>query len=58
MPPFGALWKLNTFVDRALMNQPKIIVNGGTHEVSIRITPAVYKKLAVDAVVGNFGKKI
>jgi len=56
IPPFGNLWGLQTFVDRALTNQPKIIVSGGDYNWSIKITPAVLKKTTLDLVAGSFSK--
>ncbi|MDP2864559.1 MAG: YbaK/EbsC family protein [bacterium] len=55
-PPFGNLFKLSTFVDRGLMRQSEIIVNGGDYIWSIKITPANFKKLVPDLVIGNFSK--
>ena len=55
-PPFGNLFKLSTFVDRGLMRQPEIIVNGGDYTWSIKITPANFKKLVPNLVIGNFSK--
>jgi len=56
IPPFGSLWRLKTFIDRSLINQPKIIINGGSYNWSIKITPANSKKLIPDLVIGSFGK--
>ncbi len=54
VPPFGNLWGVSTFVDRALLKQPKIIVNSGDHNFSIKLKPAALKKIIPDLVVGNF----
>jgi len=56
IPPFGNLWRLLTFIDKSLLNQPKIIINGGDYNFSIKITPASLKKLIHDLVIGNFSK--
>ena len=56
IPPFGNLWKLPTFVDRSLINQSKIIINGGDYNWSIKISPASFKKLIPDLVIGSFSK--
>jgi len=56
IPPFGNLWDFSTFVDKSLTLQPKIIVNGGDHNFSIKISPAVFKKLIPDLIIGNFSK--
>ena len=54
VPPFGTLWKMPTFVDRGLVQNPKIIVNSGDYNFSIKISPAIFKKIVPDLVVGNF----
>ena len=56
IPPFGNLWDFSTFVDKSLTLQPKIIVNSGDHNWSIKISPAVFKKLIPDLIIGNFSK--
>ena len=56
IPPFGNLWRLLTFIDKSLLNQPKIIINGGDYNFSIKITLASLKKLIPDLVIGNFSK--
>ncbi len=56
IPPFGNLWRLPTFMDKSLMNQTKIIVNGGEYNWSIKITPAVLKKIISDLIIGSFSK--
>ncbi len=56
VPPFGGLWALPTFLDKSLLQNPKIIVSGGNYNWSIKITPAALKKLMPDLIVGNFGQ--
>ncbi len=55
-PPFGNLWKLFTFVDRALFQNTKIIINSGDHSWSIKITPNSLKKIIPDLILGSFSK--
>ena len=57
IPPFGAIWKLPTFIDRALLKNQKIIVGAGDYNWSIKISPNNLKKLLPDLVIGNFAKK-
>jgi len=54
IPPFGVLWKLPTFIDRGLLQNPKIIINSGDYNYSIKISPAVLKKIIPDLITGNF----
>ena len=56
VPPLGNFWKLPTFVDKTLMRLPKIIINSGDYNWSIKISPAALKKIIPDLVVGNFGQ--
>lgn len=56
IPPFGAVWKLQTFADKTLLKEPKIIINSGDYDSSIKITPANYKKIVPDLIVGSFSK--
>ncbi|MFA4998911.1 MAG: YbaK/EbsC family protein [Candidatus Paceibacterota bacterium] len=56
VPPFGILWKLPTFVDKSLLLQPKIIVNSGDHNFSLKLLSSSFKKLIPDFVSGQFSK--
>ena len=56
VPPFGNLWRLPTFVDKVLLQSPKIIVNGGDYSRSIKISPAALKKIIPDLMIGSFSK--
>jgi len=56
VPPFGNLWGLGTFTDKSLINQPKLIVNGGDYNFSIKISSVSFKKLIPELVIGSFSK--
>lgn len=56
VPPLGNLFGFPTFVDNSLMKSSKIIINGGDHNWSIKITPAVLKKTTPDLIMDNFCK--
>jgi len=56
IPPLGNLFKLKTFIDNSLLKEPKIIINGGDYNWSIKISPAVLKKIIPDLVIGNFSE--
>jgi len=56
IPPFGNLWGLGTFADKSLINQPKLIVNGGDYNFSIKISSVSFKKLIPELVIGSFSK--
>jgi len=55
-PPFGNLWELPTFIDRALFQSPKIIINSGDYNWSIKFNPNLLKKVVPDLVIGSFSK--
>ncbi len=56
IPCFGSLWKLLTFVDRGLLRNPKIIINSGDYNWSIKISPNNLKKLIPNLILGNFSE--
>ena len=56
IPPFGSLWRLPTFIDKSLINSPKIIINSGDYNFSIKLKGAALKKLIPSLVIGNFTK--
>jgi len=56
VPPFGSLWKIPTFIDKSLLKNPKIIVSAGDYDVSIKISPKLFKKLIPHLIIGNFSK--
>jgi len=56
VPPFGEIWKLVTFVDKSLLRNKKLIVNGGDYNFSIKLSPAQLKKVE-NLIAGSFSKK-
>ena len=46
VPPFGALYGLKTFLDRALTNQPEITMPAGDFATSLRMRGSEYLRLA------------
>lgn len=56
IPPFGNLFGLPTFIDGAMFNQSKIIVNSGNYNFSIKILTSSFKKITPDLIKGSFTK--
>ncbi|MBI1738549.1 MAG: YbaK/EbsC family protein [Acidobacteria bacterium] len=56
MPPFGQLYKLPVYVDRALEGDEEIVFNAGTHRDAIRMKYADFKRLA-SPQVADFATK-
>jgi prolyl-tRNA editing enzyme YbaK/EbsC (Cys-tRNA(Pro) deacylase) len=56
IPPLCELWGMRVFADRTLMGQTKIILSAGSYEWSLKMTPAAFKKITPDLVIGNFSK--
>lgn len=53
IPPFGPLFNLRTFVDRALLNTREVTMPGGDFATGIRMRPAELRRLA-EPRVGDF----
>ncbi|HUZ47801.1 MAG TPA: YbaK/EbsC family protein [Terriglobia bacterium] len=49
-PPFGNLYKMETWVDRSLGKSEEIVFNAGTHRDAIRMKYADYLRLAMPQV--------
>lgn len=54
-PPFGTLQKLPIYLDKALLQVSKMIVNGGDYTFSVSLSPKQFVKLE-KPVLGSFGK--
>jgi Ala-tRNA(Pro) deacylase len=54
VPPFGKMWKLPVFIDKALGKEKEIILNSGNYNSSLKIKQKEFKKL--DFIQGNFSK--
>jgi Ala-tRNA(Pro) deacylase len=57
MPPFGLLYGLTTYVDRALTKQDFIVFEAGTHTDAIRLKYCDYEGVA-NPVVKDFAIKL
>ncbi|MBI2625014.1 MAG: YbaK/EbsC family protein [Candidatus Nealsonbacteria bacterium] len=57
IPPFGGLWKLPTFIDRALLSEKKVVLNSGENNWSIEISSGSFKKLIPDLVIGSLSAR-
>lgn len=57
IPPFGNLWQILTFIDKSLLKEKEIILNGGDYNFSIKIKTKDLLKLMSEATFGNFSKK-
>jgi Ala-tRNA(Pro) deacylase len=54
VPPLGALYGQQTFVDRRLAAEPEIAFSAGTHTDAVRIPYAAYAS-ATHPFIGDFG---
>jgi Ala-tRNA(Pro) deacylase len=53
LPPFGDKWGMKTIVDESLTKDEEIVFEGNTHQESIRMKYADFRRLA-EPVVGSF----
>jgi Ala-tRNA(Pro) deacylase len=51
MPPFGNLYNVPVYVDRALTENPEIVFQAGSHRDTLKISYADYARLAQPVVV-------
>jgi Ala-tRNA(Pro) deacylase len=51
MPPFGNLWEIPVYVDRTLEQDEKITFNAGTHQDSLTVAYADFKRLVQPQVI-------
>jgi Ala-tRNA(Pro) deacylase len=54
--PFGELYKIPVYIDKALLKAKKIIASAGTYEDSVVMTVKNFIK-ATGGAMGNFGKR-
>lgn len=57
MPPFGNLYNLDVYVDKALTEDREIIFQGGTHTDTVNMNYEDFANL-VKPIVADFGKHI
>ncbi|MBU1178588.1 YbaK/EbsC family protein [Patescibacteria group bacterium] len=55
LPPFGSLYKCQTFADKLLLKNSKINLNAGSFTQSLEMTSAQYKKFE-EPIEGSFSK--
>ena len=48
---------MQTFIDKKLFLQSKIIISSGDYSYSIKINPKDFKKILPDLIVGDFSQK-
>jgi Ala-tRNA(Pro) deacylase len=53
MPPFGHIYQVPVYLDRALVGESHIVFQAGTHHTTMKIAMADYLRLA-SPVIGDF----
>lgn len=56
IPPLGSLWNIKTYFDKSLLKEKKLIMNGGSYNLSIMLSPSQVKKIEPELIIGNFTK--
>lgn len=56
-PPFGNLYNIPTFVDKAIESNSDVVFNAGTHTDTVKMKASDYLRL-VTPTIGEFGKHI
>ncbi len=55
LPPFGELYDLDTYIDKALLRASQLILSSGLFDVSLQMSPAEFTKV-VGGILGSFSK--
>jgi len=56
LPPFGSMFGFPTFVNRSFLKNPKLIINSGSWQYSIKIGKSMFQKAVPALVAANFTK--
>lgn len=56
IPPFIGIWGVSVLADKGFLAQPKIVLSAGRYEWSVLLTPAVFKRISPNLVIGIFSK--
>jgi Ala-tRNA(Pro) deacylase len=51
MPPFGNLYGLPVYIDRALVEEPRLVFNACSHRETLALPTDDYRRLAAPAVI-------
>jgi Ala-tRNA(Pro) deacylase len=55
VPPFGILFSIPVYLDKSLLDKPRIVFSAGTHNDSIMMNPEDYFRI-INPVVDDFKK--
>ncbi len=55
IPPFGALWRVQAFIERGFLKEGAIFVSAGDYNQSLKISPKIFQKMS-DFIFGSFSK--
>jgi len=58
IPPTGAAWGLDTYLDECLLDEPEIFFEAGDHEDLVRVSGEQFVELMEDAERGHYGHTI
>lgn len=56
LPPFGALWKMETIADKNLMRQKEIVISVGKYNFSVKVKTIDLKEKVPNFFIGDFSK--
>jgi len=55
VPPIGAAWGLDTYLDECLLDEQEVFFEAGDHEDLVRVTGDQFRKLLENARHGHYG---
>jgi Ala-tRNA(Pro) deacylase len=58
VPPIGAAWGLDTYLDECLLDEQEVFFEAGDHEDLVRVTGDQFGKLLGNASRGHYGHEL
>lgn len=55
LPPIGAAWGMDTYLDECLLDEQEVFFEAGDHEDLVRVTGDQFRELLVNARRGHYG---
>lgn len=58
IPPVGAAWALDTYLDKGLLNLPEVFFEAGDHHHLVKVSGKDFERLLADAEQGHYAQTL